>query len=95
MSSPESASELPQQKPDGERWLEMLGYGHLKGQPTGYEVNGEPVMAEQFDLLCRDNVAPMFVALERMDPADPRYKKFIGIGQAAFKKYFFESEDDA
>ena len=76
-------------KPDGERWLELIGYGHLKGQPTGFETDdGEPVLAEQFDTLCGEHARPIFVGLETIDPKDPRYDVFIGVAQKAFQKFF-------
>ncbi len=81
-------AETPQPKPDGERWLELIGYGHLKGQPTGYEVDGQPVLAEQFDKLCGEHARPIFAGLETLSPDDPRYDKFIGVAQKAFQSYF-------
>jgi len=78
----------PQAKPEGERWLELIGYGHLKGQPTGYEIDGQPVFAEQFDRLCGEHARPIFAGLETLDPQDPRYEKFIGVAQKAFQSYF-------
>lgn len=78
----------PQQKPDGERWLELIGYGHLKGQPTGYEIDGQPVLAEEFDKLCGEHARPVFAGLESLSPQDPRYDKFIGVAQKAFESYF-------
>lgn len=84
-----------QQKPDGERWLEMIGYGHLKGRSTGYELAGEPVLAEQFDKLCGEHARPIFSALERLDPSDPRYEQFIGVARKAFEGYFGSLESSS
>ena len=78
----------PQEKPEGERWLELIGYGHLKGQPTGYTLEGQPVPAEQFDRLCAEHARPIFSALEHLDPADPRYEQFRGVARKAFEGYF-------
>lgn len=75
-------------KPDGERWLELLGYGHLKGQPTGYAIDGVPVMAEDFNLLCDDHVRPVLTGLESLDEDDPRYPDFLRVAQQSFQKYF-------
>lgn len=83
-----SPAEVPQQKPDGERWLDLIGYGHLKGQPTRFEVDGRPVLAEQFDLLCGDHARPIFTALESLGPSHPRYEEFIGVARKAFEGYF-------
>jgi hypothetical protein len=78
----------PQEKPDGERWLELIGYGSLKGRPTGYVRDGRPVLAEEFDKLCGEHARPIFAALEHMDPDDPRYDQFIGVARKAFEGYF-------
>jgi hypothetical protein len=78
----------PQEKPEGERWLELIGYGHLKGQPTRYVLEGEPVPAEQFDRLCGEHARPIFTALESLDPADPRYDTFMGVARKAFEGHF-------
>ena len=77
-----------QEKPQGERWLELIGYGHLKGRPTGYELDGRPVPAEEFDLLCAEHAGPIFTALEHLDKNDPRYEQFIDVARKAFEGYF-------
>ena len=82
----------PEQKPDGERWLELIGYGHLKGQPTAHQIDGQPVPAEQFDRLCGEHARPIFAALERLDQDDPRYEQFIGVARKAFEGYFGSAE---
>lgn len=79
--------ESPQEKPEGERWLELIGYGHLKGHPTGYAIDGQPVPAEQFDKLCGEHARPIFSALERLDPSDPRYEQFMVVARKAFEGY--------
>lgn len=85
-------AEAPQEKPEGERWLELIGYEHLKGQPTGYEVDGQPVPAEQFDKLCGEHARPIFNALETLDPTDPRYDQFMRVARKAFEGYFGTTE---
>ena len=80
--------ESPQEQPEGERWLELIGYGHLKGQPTGHAIDGQPVPAEQFDRLCGEHARPIFAALERLDPTDSRYGQFMGVARKAFESYF-------
>ena len=74
--------------PDGERWLNLLGYDHLKGTPTGHEIDGQPVLAEEFNTLCDDHVRPVFTALEMMSPDDPKYPVYIAIAQKAFQSRF-------
>jgi hypothetical protein len=85
----------PQQQPQGERWLELIGYGHLKGQLTGYEIDGVPVQAEQFDRLCGEHAGPIFTALERLDSSDPRYERFMAVARKAFEGYFGSIEPNA
>lgn len=89
MSPPELP---PQDQSEGERWLELIGYGHLKGQPTGYVIDGQPVPAEQFDKLCGDHARPIFAALEKLDSTDPRYDQFMGVARKAFEGYFGSAE---
>ncbi len=82
----------PEEKPEGERWLELIGYGHLKGQPTGYAIDGEAVPAEQFDRLCGEHARPIFTALEHLDPSDPRFRQYMGAARRAFVNYFGPAE---
>ena len=60
--------ESPQPISDGERWLNLIDYGHFKGQPTEHVIDGKPVLAEEFDLLCDEHARPIFEALEMLDP---------------------------
>lgn len=85
MSSPESETT---EKPDGERWLELIGYGHLKGQPTGFVRDGKSVLAEEFDTLCGEWARPIFVGLESLDPNDPDYNAYIEVVREKFDSYF-------
>lgn len=82
------SAEIPETQPEGARWLELIGYGHLKGRSTGYEVDGRPVPAEEFDKLCGEHARPIFAALERLSPDDPRYEQFMSIARKAFEGYF-------
>lgn len=90
-----SSSESPIEKPEGERWLELIDCGHLKGQPTGYVIDGQPVPAEQFDKLCGEHARPIFTALETLDPRDPRYDGFRAVARKAFENYFGSIEPRA
>lgn len=89
-----NSAESPQEKPDGERWLELIGYGHLKGQPTGHEINGQPVLTEEFNKLCDDHTRPALTALENMDPSHPRYGLFMKAARAKFEAHFIPTEVD-
>ena len=83
----EKATDI-QDIPDGVRWLELLGYGHLTGTPTGYEIDGEVVPVEQFDRLCGQHIGPTFRALENLDPDHPRYQAYLGAARTAFQGWF-------
>lgn len=83
---------MTEKLPDGERWLNLLGFCHLKGTPTGHEIDGEPVLAEDFNKLCDDHVRPVFTALEALDPKDPKYDTYIAIARTAFKARFSFAE---
>jgi hypothetical protein len=88
-SSPGNTGEVIQEnKPEGERWLEIMGYGHLKGQPTGYSIDGVPVLAEEFTKLCGDYARPLFIGLESLDVNDPMYIPAVELVRKKFKKYF-------
>ena len=75
-------------KTQGARWLKLLGYEHLTGQFTGFEIDGKSVPVEQFDLLCGEHVAPTFAALEHMGPSHPKYELFLGVARSAFQAHF-------
>jgi hypothetical protein len=89
------SAESSQERPEGERWLELIGYSHLKGQPTGYAIDGQTVPVEQFDRLCGEHARPIFEALERLNPSDPRYEQFRGVARKAFEGYFGSPEPGA
>ena len=81
----------PQRAPDdGIRWLTIMGYEHLKDQPTGYvdTATGAPIPVAQFNIFCDDQVRPMFTALEKMDPNHPRYAQFLDAARAGFQAKF-------
>jgi hypothetical protein len=88
MGSPELISDDNIERPDGERWLELIGYGHLKGQPTGYEIDGKPVLAENFNVLCDEWVRPIFVGLENLDPTHPDYEASVAVVREKFDEKF-------
>jgi len=85
------SAETPQEKPEGERWLELIGYGDLIGQPTGRDLDGQPVPAEQFDKLC-EYVRPIFRGIEGLDPKDPKYEPSIALARKFFDGYFNSTE---
>jgi hypothetical protein len=83
---------LENQISDGERWLDLLGYSHLKGQPTDFEIDGRPALVEEFDQLCGEHAGKIFAGLESLDKADPRYNAYLSVAQKAFQSYFGEVE---
>lgn len=82
---PETIREMP----EGERWLGILGFDHLAGQPTGHvRDDGSPILAQDFPELCGDHARPIFVALESMGPDHPNYDKYVRVAQEALRGYF-------
>ena len=74
---------------DGLRWLRILGYEHLAKKPTGHvDADGSPVSVANFNVLCDDQVRPMFTALEKMGPEHPRYASFLEVARAGFQAKF-------
>lgn len=90
MTNAETPPQSPEyeQKPDGERWLELIGYGDMMDRPTGHYIDGVPVLARDFDKLCGDHAGPIFAALESINPSHPRYNDFIEAARKAFQSYF-------
>lgn len=82
-----NSSEILREKPEGERWLELIGYGHLKGLPTGHWIDGQPVLTEEFDKLCGEHARPIFTALERIDTNDPKYNEYLKVARKSFEAH--------
>lgn len=81
----------PQPAPDdGMRWLTIMGYERLQAEPTGYvdSATGAPITVANFNVLCDDQVRPMFTALEKMGPNHPRYAQFLEAARAGFQAKF-------
>jgi hypothetical protein len=109
--SGENLTKSPEMKPDGERWLDLLGYGELKGQSTGYYmvdgepisakdfaklgIEGQPIPTEEFNILCDKWARPVFIGLENSDPNDPEYGAKINIVRKKFNKYFSPPDDNS
>lgn len=62
---------------EGVHWLELIGETEVIGTPIPFTKDGRPLNAEDFPLLCGDHVRPVFAALERLDPADPKRQEYI------------------
>lgn len=80
------------QVPEGERWLGMLGFAHLKGQPTGHFIDGENIPIERFDELCGVHARPIFAALESLDLNDPRREHFLQAARSALLKFMPDAQ---
>jgi hypothetical protein len=73
MSSNEKEKKPESRHPEGARWLKLLGREDLIGQPIPYNhpVDGHSLTAEEFPVLDRDAVVPIFTHIESLDPDDP------------------------
>lgn len=78
--------------PTDEGFLELLGYGHLRGQPTGREIDGKPVLAEDFIKLCDAHARPALTAFQRMSPDHEDYDEYKDALRAVFRRYFETGE---
>lgn len=87
-----NSPEMTNPESDGARWLKLIGLGDLIGQPTEYQIDGETVMAEDFNQLCDDHVRPRFMALERIGTDDPRFDSFAKALREGVWKFMPEAE---
>ena len=91
--------EAPQPKSQGEHWLDMIGYGHLKGQPTLFKIDGRPVLAEDVHQLCGEHAIPMFLALERskqeLGPDHPEYQEDLAAARELIDMHFKVPEESS
>lgn len=78
---------------EGERWLELLDKGHLKGTLIPYFMDDRQLKAEEFPLLCGEHARPSFVALERLSPEHPKRQEYINALGNMLNKYLPEPED--
>lgn len=79
MREGEKAKLTPEKKPDGERWLELLGYGHLKGQWTGYYL-GEDGKAYTPERLAERGLKGRPIPAEEFDQLCGDYARPMFIG---------------
>lgn len=88
MSSPEG---MPEDDSKGEFWLSLIGYGHRAEEPTRHlREDGSPILAKDFDTLCRAEAANVFTFLESADPQDPMYELYADIARESFDKHMAE-----
>ena len=91
-SSPEAPRDMPEDIPQGVRWLKLIGREDRIGKPTRIIVDGVPVLAEDFDTLCGEHAQPIFAGLESLDQNDPRYNLFRDAARKAFDDHFSAPE---
>ncbi len=60
---------------EGEKYLALLGLGHLADQPITTDTHGT-IYAKDFMTICEAHAKPAFVAFEAMDPANPDYEMY-------------------
>jgi hypothetical protein len=83
----ETTTEDDASLPEGERWLQLIGYGSLADQPTGYEIDGVPVLGRDFPLLCGDRLRPFFAGIEALDAQDPQRTAGIALARRWLEGY--------
>lgn len=93
----EGSGEKRVQEPSlGERWIAMLGpeFEQYLGQETGYvdDATGEPLLTNNFHLLCEEHAGAVFRSLQATDPNDPEYGKKLQAAQNSFLKHFTGQE---
>lgn len=98
MTSPESradtSDDLRTEKPEGERWLEILGEGHLIGTLIPHFREGKQLYAEEFPLICGSHARPAFKALENMDPSNPKREEYLEAARATLHYYLSQSAEE-
>lgn len=77
---------------EGLRWLRLIDREDYKDQQTGYAIDGEPVLVENFHLLCDAHARPLFVVLEKIGPDHPKFEAYRTVAAKMFDKYFLPQE---
>lgn len=81
----------PEELTEGQRMLVMIRRGEHIGKDTGYRINGEPVLAEDFSLLCPepDHVIDFLRGIEKVRYTNPKkFKEGREVAQKSFDAYF-------
>jgi hypothetical protein len=93
MSSAEAKPDA--EKSEGQRWLELLGRGDLVGTPIPYYKEGRQLRAEEFPILDRDAVLPIFTYIESLAPDDPKREEYIEAARATLDHYMNQPAGNA
>lgn len=72
---------------EGERWLKLLGREDLIGVPIPYHHEGRQLRAEEFPLLDRERVLPIFTYIESLPPDDPKRRELIEAANVTLDHY--------
>lgn len=73
---------------EGERYLELLGLGHLAGR-TIFTAKG-PVQGRDFLDICGDRALPVLAGFEAMSPDDPEYEDARNLLRSLIGQYVGE-----
>ncbi len=86
----------PQDVPQGEKWLAMLGpeYLALKDETTKYSIEGSPVLVKDFHRLCEGPARAVFIGLETGNPADPEYVEELEAARFLFNHHFLKLDEE-
>lgn len=78
-------TKLGSEESEGVRWLKLLGREDLIGTLTQYThpEDGHQLNAEEFPVLDREAVIPIFTVIERMDSDDPKRESLIEAARAS------------
>jgi hypothetical protein len=73
---------------EGEKYLELLGLGHLANQP----LPGREVLGRDFLDICGDEARPALAGLASLDPKDPRFSRLQVVLRTHISRYITPSE---
>ncbi len=97
MGYPENGPNLarPQSEAvEGERWLKLLGREDLIGTLIPYYHKGRQLRAEEFPILDRQAVLPIFTLIESLAPSDPERKELIETALRALDYYMHKQVEE-
>ena len=83
--SGERTPEIAVEKPQGEIWLELIGYGHRTSEVIT-KSDGTQISASDFHLVCEEHAGPMFKAIEHLSADSNRDEVMYGKYLAAARK---------
>ncbi len=75
------------ERPEGERWLEMIGRGDFIGRTVTLR-DGRTIQAEHFTEVCGDEAHQIFTGIESSSPEDPLHQESIEVAQLMLDGHF-------